>query len=765
MMRGRLSAPRFRSAAARGVMILWGLAAALAATTCAAQQLSFTPLNKTGVYQLNETAGWTVTLPPFTPPPSGAFSYVIKTNNVDVVKTGELDLSSGKATIEIQLDRPAMLYAEVTPPAGGHVYALGAAVAPDKLEPSVARPADFDDFWKSKLQTLRDIPPNPVLTPGDGGRPDVDYATIRMDHVGGKHVYGQIATPKTAGKHPALLVLQWASPPYPLQKAWVVDRAAEGWLCLNIEPHDVLPTEAPGYYAALPDALKHYESIGNDDRERSYFVQMYLADVRAVDYLASRPDWDGKTLVVMGTSMGGQQSLCVAGLHPKITHVIVNEPAGCDTNAPLHGQQIGYPFFPANNAKVMETALYVDAVNFASRIRAASLVAMGFVDTIAPPAGIWTAFNQIQGTKEAVPMIESPHNNLATTAQQYPFARRSAEWLDALVKGDPIPAPSGEPIAYDDHQHMMDQLGVKSLRPGADPNNPNTFDESQANRYADSMPDVLTMNDGAKVARPDQWPQRRAELVELFAREIYGRIPPNVPAITWEVTATTPGKSGDIPTITKTLVGHVDNRAFPQIAVDIQASFTVPAHGDQPRPVMVMFGGFGGFFRPRPGTVPWTDQAIAHGWAYAAINPGSIQPDNNNFGAGIIGLVKRDQPRRPEDWALSALGNGASAGSLITSRSTPTPRSTRSESASPACRASARRPSSRRPSTSASPSASSAPPAKAAPSCTVTSSARRSRTSPAASTTGWRETSSNTAPPMPRSARRPPPTSPSTSTS
>src|SRR5579863_10171520 len=100
---------------------------------------------------------------------------------------------------------------------------------------------------------------------------------------------------------------------------------------------------------------------------------MYLRDYRGAEYLASRPDWDGKTLIATGTSMGGQQSLCVAGLDRKITHVIVEEPSGCDTNGYLHGRQAGYPFFPSNNAKVMEASRYVDAVNFASHIRATCL--------------------------------------------------------------------------------------------------------------------------------------------------------------------------------------------------------------------------------------------------------------------------------------------------------------------------------------------------------------------------------------------------------
>ena len=143
----------------------------------------------------------------------------------------------------------------------------------------------------------------------------------------GRHVWGQVAKPADPTgkkKYPGpRAVLQWASPPYPLHKSWVTDHAAEGWLAVNIEPHDVMPDQPQAYYDALPEALKNYNTIETRDRDKNYFLYMYLADIRAIDYLASRPDWDGKTLVVMGTSMGGQQSLCAAGLHPKVTAMIV----------------------------------------------------------------------------------------------------------------------------------------------------------------------------------------------------------------------------------------------------------------------------------------------------------------------------------------------------------------------------------------------------------------------------------------------------------
>ena len=221
--------------------------------------------------------------------------------------------------------------------------------------------------------------------------------------------------------------------------------------------------------------------------------------------------------------------------------------------------------------------------------------------------------------------------------------------------------PPGPPPPFDDHALMMKQLGIKSIRPGPNPNDQSTFDEALSNPYKDSMPDVLKMASGTQVTSANQWASRRKEIAELFEREVYGRVPKNAPSVKWEVTGVTPSVVAGIPVITKTLIGHVDNRIAPKIKVEIQASFTVPAHATTKTPVMMEFGFGGGFGGPRPGTKPWTEQAIEHGWGYGTINPNSIQPDNNHLELGVIGLCNKGGPRKPDDWgALRAWGWGLS---------------------------------------------------------------------------------------------------------
>jgi hypothetical protein len=247
---------------------------------------------------------------------------------------------------------------------------------------------------------------------------------------------------------------------------------------------------------------------------------------------------------------------------------------------------------------------------------------------------------------------------------------------------DGNPPPPVKLTAQEDHQRIMDLLGIKTLRRGADgnPRSPRAAnsDESQANPYP-NLPDPLVLKDGRKVTTAAMWwNQRRPEIVEDFDREVYGRVPRETPKVTWEATSTTQEKNGEIPVVTKKLVGHVDNSSYPQITVDIQLTLTTPAQATGPVPVIIEFG-FGGFGRGRPGAAakskaavakpfnpgggpPWQQQVLAKGWGYAILVPTSVQADNGaGLTQGIIGLCNKGQPRKVDDWgALRAWAWGAS---------------------------------------------------------------------------------------------------------
>lgn len=234
-----------------------------------------------------------------------------------------------------------------------------------------------------------------------------------------------------------------------------------------------------------------------------------------------------------------------------------------------------------------------------------------------------------------------------------------------------------------DHKNMMEQLGIQSLRPGPSgrpgATNEANYDPARANPFP-NLPDPLTLKNGQRVTTAEVWwKERRPEIVEEFEREVFGRVPKNAPKISWAVVSNVPnGLVGTFSANGKQLVGHADS-AYPGISVDLRLTLVTPAAARGPVPVLVMFGGFGGGGMPRPADAPAptnrvpefggpfkeppsTEQLLAAGWGYATIVPNSIQADNGaGLTRGIIGLVNRGQPRKPDDWgALRAWAWGAS---------------------------------------------------------------------------------------------------------
>ncbi|HEX6314558.1 MAG TPA: hypothetical protein VFZ73_06845, partial [Gemmatimonadaceae bacterium] len=226
-------------------------------------------------------------------------------------------------------------------------------------------------------------------------------------------------------------------------------------------------------------------------------------------------------------------------------------------------------------------------------------------------------------------------------------------------------------LAQQDRQRIMDLLGITSIPPGAQSSNPDTYDESKAEPFP-ALPHPLFMNDGRRVRSADMWwKERRPEIAEDFEREVYGRTPRVTPRVRWEVANTV----ADGRTVTKTLVGHVDNSSYPAVTVDIQLTLVTPAGAKGPVPVIMQlnfpFTGRGRGAAPaaagapaaQPAALPsWQQQVLAKGWGWAQIVPTSIQGDSGaDLTTGIIGLVNRGQPRKLDDWgALKAWAWGAS---------------------------------------------------------------------------------------------------------
>jgi cephalosporin-C deacetylase-like acetyl esterase len=404
------------------------------------------PDHADGIYNADDFVHWTVTWVKDENPPATA-KYVLKSGGEKEIGTGPLTFDGKTAHFDSTFSEPNSVLAVITWDQTPTDRGIGGAIAgPYQIQAAADEPADFDAFWKTKLDDLKQIPPTPVLTEEDGDKPGVKYAKIMLDNINGTHVQGQIARPAAGEKFPALLIPQWAGV-YALQKSWVTGMASGGWLTMNIEAHDIPIDNPPAYYKQLygkGGALENYWKIGNTDKDKSYYLRMYLSVCQSIEYLKTRPDWNGKTIVVMGTSQGGQQTLVAAGLYPQtVTAALAFVPAASDNWAESIGRHSGFPFWwqQVDNRDanaVHQTSKYFDPVYFARRIKCPVLCGCGLRDELAPCSSVLAAFNQIAAPKQLVILPRAEHQDENGTQAAYTNIAYG-QWLPALAKGETPP--------------------------------------------------------------------------------------------------------------------------------------------------------------------------------------------------------------------------------------------------------------------------------------------------------------------------------------
>jgi cephalosporin-C deacetylase-like acetyl esterase len=401
------------------MMLRFAVLALCFVSTVADPVVQVSPDVESGLYHAGQTATWKVQVKVGAEPGAGKISWVVRPGGAGESSKGEAELVDGKAQLTATRATPGTLLAEIHyKPAGATKDTIaygGAAFDPEKVTVSAQPPDDFDQFWKEKIAELAAVPMNVQLTPVDSGDPKVEYYKITMDNIRGSKIQGQIARPAGKEPCPALLQVQYAGV-YPLHRDWVTNYAKQGWLSMNIIAHDLPIDEKPEFYKEKSEKeLRDYPIQGSDDREKTYFLRMFLSCYRACEYLKKREDWNKKALVVHGGSQGGYQSIVTAGMHPEVTAFAANVPAGCDHTGKQANRAPGWPNWAARTMggkdpeKTLATSRYFDAMNFASTISCPGLIGIGLIDVTCPPEGIFATVNQIKSEKKLVVMPQRGH--------------------------------------------------------------------------------------------------------------------------------------------------------------------------------------------------------------------------------------------------------------------------------------------------------------------------------------------------------------------
>jgi cephalosporin-C deacetylase len=314
-----------------------------------------------------------------------------------------------------------------------------AGFAPEQIRPTTTDPADFDTFWKAGKDALAAVPLDARLTL----LPEYCTATVNVyllnlqnigdGGAGTSRLYGILAEPKADGKYPAILEVPGAGiRPYRGR----VDLAERGIITLQIGIHG-LPVNLPQevYDGLGRAAVANYWRYNLDNRDQYYYRRVYLGCVRANDFLAGHPKFDGTNLAVTGGSQGGALTIVTAALDPRVKALAAYYPALSDLTGYLNNRAGGWPhMFRASGdgshrtpAKIA-TSKYYDVVNFARRVNVPGFYTWGFNDETCPPTSMYSAYNVITAKKSLMLALETGHNQVPEQTE------RVNDWLVTAVK-------------------------------------------------------------------------------------------------------------------------------------------------------------------------------------------------------------------------------------------------------------------------------------------------------------------------------------------
>jgi cephalosporin-C deacetylase-like acetyl esterase len=379
-----------------------------------------TPDHADWIYKIGEPVNFKLSvLKDGSPLKNCKIKYQVGPEKMDPSKVDSLELPNGTFSVPAAtMKNSGFLQCIVTAKLDGKEYrGLGTAgFEPSAIKPTIENPSDFLQFWDKAKSDLAKIPLDAKMTL----LPERCTETVNVYHVNiqnyriGTRLYGILCVPKKEGKYPALLKVPGAGVrPY----AGDIATAERGIITLEIGIHGIPVTLDPSVYTSLgAGALYGYNAYNLDSKDRYYYKRVYMGCVRANDFLASLPQYDGTNLAVTGGSQGGALSIITSALDSRVKYLGAFYPALCDVTGYLNGRAGGWPHLfnkdnlPYNNIKEkIETCRYYDVVNFARQLKTPGLYSWGFNDETCPPTSMYAAYNVIPAPKTLFLALETGH--------------------------------------------------------------------------------------------------------------------------------------------------------------------------------------------------------------------------------------------------------------------------------------------------------------------------------------------------------------------
>ena len=290
-----------------------------------------------------------------------------------------------------------------------------AAFDPEKLRPMTDMPEDFAAFWERAKAENAKIPMDPRVERAEQWCTDkVDVYYVRLQSFRkDNYVYGYVSVPKSKGPHPAVLYVPGAGVAKTKPSTYMAEK---GVITMTLGIHGI-PLDMPdeNYDILKNGALYNYQFVNLDNRDQYYYKRVFMGCIRAIDYLFTRPEFDGERLMVSGGSQGGGLSIVTTALDPRVKYFVCFYPALCDHMGYLYDRAGGWPHMFDRTRAYFRTAerilnsRYYDAANFARLIRVPGFFSWGYNDLSCPITSMYSAYNVVTAPKELVLELRNGH--------------------------------------------------------------------------------------------------------------------------------------------------------------------------------------------------------------------------------------------------------------------------------------------------------------------------------------------------------------------
>lgn len=290
-----------------------------------------------------------------------------------------------------------------------------AAFDPEKLRPMTDMPEDFAAFWERAKAENAKIPMDPRVERAEQWCTDkVDVYYVRLQSFRkDNYVYGYVSVPKSKGPHPAVLYVPGAGVSKTKPSTYMAEK---GVITMTLGIHGI-PLDMPdeNYDILKNGALYNYQFVNLDNRDQYYYKRVFMGCIRAIDYLFTRPEFDGERLMVSGGSQGGGLSIVTTALDPRVKYFVCFYPALCDHMGYLYDRAGGWPHMFDRTRAYFRTAerilnsRYYDAANFARLIRVPGFFSWGYNDLSCPITSMYSAYNVVTAPKELVLELRNGH--------------------------------------------------------------------------------------------------------------------------------------------------------------------------------------------------------------------------------------------------------------------------------------------------------------------------------------------------------------------